>query len=259
MNTESAVFLVSGVEVHIVRKDIKHLHLGVYPPDGRVRVAVPCAVTNAAVRVAVARNLAWIKQQRATFDRQSRQSEREYISGESHHFLGRRYLLRVVESNGPGKIVLPNKKYMELHVRPGSDREQRKRVLETWYRTELRNVVGPMLETWSKQLDVELTDWGIRRMKTKWGTSHVDARRVWLNLELVKKPIACIEYVVVHELVHFLAPHHDERFVALMDRHLPTWRFLRAELNALPLADEKWVTSSRGSTPASMAISRPNM
>lgn len=240
MNTESAVFLVSGVEVHVVRKDIKHLHLGVYPPDGRVRVAVPSAVTNAAVRVAVARNLAWIKQQRAAFARQPRQSEREYISGESHHFLGRRYLLRVVEGSGPGQIILPNKKYVELHVRAGSDCAQRKRVLETWYRKELHAVVRPMLEIWSKQLGVELAGWGIRRMKTKWGTSHVDARRIYVNLELVKKPVVCIEYVIVHELVHFLAPHHDERFIALMDRHLPTWRFLRAELNALPLADEKW-------------------
>jgi len=240
MNIETGVLLVGGVEVHVVRKEIKHLHLGVYPPDGRVRVAVPLAVTNAAVRVAVARNLVWIKRQRAAFARQPRQSEREYISGESHHFLGRRYLLRVVEGHGPGKIVLPNKKHIELHVRTGSDCAFRKRVLETWYRTELRQVVGGMFESWSKRIGVDLAGWGIRRMKTKWGTSHVDTRRIYVNLELAKKPVACIEYVIVHELVHFLAPHHDERFVTLMDRHLPTWRFLRAELNALPLAEEKW-------------------
>lgn len=241
MNIETAVLVVSGVEVLVVRKEIKHLHLGVYPPDGRVRVAVPSAVTNAAVRVAVARNLAWIKQQQATFDRQSRQSTREYVSGESHHYLGRRYLLRVIEEDAPGKIVLPNKKFLELYIRHGSDRTQRGRVLEMWYREQLRTLVGPMFATWAQRLGVELAGWGIRRMKTKWGTSHVTARRIWLNLELVKKPIECIEYVVVHELAHFIEPHHDEPFVALLDRHLPTWRFLRAELNALPLAEEKWV------------------
>lgn len=241
MNIETDVLMVSGVEVLVVRKNIKHLHLGVYPPDGRVRVAVPSAVTNAAVRVAVARNLAWIKRQKAAFDRQLRQSEREYVSGESHHYLGRRYLLRVIESDGPGKIVLPNKTILELHVRAGSDVAQRRRVLETWYRAELRDIVGPILETWSGRLGVEVAGWGIRRMKTKWGTSHGEARRIWLNLELVKKPIECIEYVVVHELAHFMEPHHDEAFVALLDRHLPNWRFLRAELNALPLAEERWV------------------
>lgn len=241
MNIETGVLWVSGVEVLVVRKEIKHLHLGVYPPDGRVRVAVPSAVTNAAVRVAVARNLSWIKRQQAAFDRQPRQSAREFVSGESHHYLGRRYLLRVIEAEGPGKIVLPNKTILELHVRSGSDCAQRCRVLDAWYRAELRAVVGPMLDTWAKRLRVDVAGWGIRRMKTKWGTSHGAARRVWLNLELVKKPIECIEYVVVHELAHFIEPYHDERFVALLDRHLPTWRFLRAELNALPLAEQKWV------------------
>jgi predicted metal-dependent hydrolase len=247
MNIETVSLTVSGVEVFVDRKDIKHLHLGVYPPDGRVRVAVPSAVTNAAERVAVIRNLSWIKRQQAAFDKQPRDSARELVSGESHYFLGRRYLLRVVDTDGLGNVVLRNRRTMELHVRAGSKWAQRDRILKDWYRAQLRVLVAPMLDTWQKTLGLEVSTWSIRRMKTKWGTCNAGARRVWLNLELAKKPMECIEYVVVHELVHFIVPHHDERFTTLMDRYLPKWRFLRAELNALPLADEKWSGHRAGS------------
>jgi len=244
MSIEAGVLTVGGIEVFVVRKDIKNLHLAVYPPDGQVRVAAPSAVTNAAVRVAVIRNLSWIKRQRAAFDKQPRDSARAYVSGESHYYLGRRYLLRVIETDGPARVVLRNRTTLELHVRAGNACAQRERLLKEWYRVQLRAVVAPMLETWQKRLGLEVSAWGIKRMKTRWGTSHAATRRVWLNLELVKKPIECIEYVVVHELMHFMAAHHDERFVALMDRHLPNWRFLRAELNAQPLTEEKWIQRS---------------
>lgn len=246
MSIEMGVLSVSGVEVFVVRKDIKHLHLGVYPPDGRVRVAVPMAVTNAAVRVAVVRNLPWIKRQRAAFDMQPRDSTRELVSGESHYFLGRRYLLRVVEVDGAEKVVLHNRTTLELHVHAGAQWVKRDRILKAWYRARLREIAAPMIETWQKTLCVDVAAWGIKRMKTKWGTCNAQNRRIWLNLELAKKPIECIEYVVVHELAHFLVPRHDEKFVALMDRHFSKWRFLRSELNAQPLTEEKWVGAGRG-------------
>ncbi|MDI1475687.1 SprT family zinc-dependent metalloprotease [Polyangium sp. y55x31] len=231
---------MSGVRVSVVRKDIKNLHLGVYPPDGRVRVAAPSAVSDAAVRVAVIKNLAWIKRQRSSFEGQSRQSSREMVSGESHYFLGRRYRLRVVETEGAGRIVLRTRTILELHARAGSESAQRERILMRWYREQLRELVRPLLTSWQRTLGVEIAAWGIKRMKTQWGACNVTARRIWLNLELAKKPLSCIEYVVVHELVHLITRHHGERFTALMDRHLPKWRFLRQELNATPLAEEDW-------------------
>ena len=150
-------------------------------------------------------------------------------------------MLRVIETDGPGKVVLRGRTTLELHVRTGSAWEQRERILKAWYRLQLREIAAPMLATWQNVLGLEVAAWGIKRMKTKWGTCQSDGRRLWLNLELAKKPVECIEYVVVHELVHFMVARHDERFQALMDRYLPKWRFLRAELNALPLTEERWV------------------
>lgn len=241
MNTEQHTITVSGLPVEIVRKNIKNLHVGVYPPAGRVRVAAPLRVGNEAVRLAVIGKLGWIKRQRVRFDQQPRESSREMVSGESHYFLGRRYRLHVIaaEHTKPS-VVVRNKSIIELSVRPGSDVETRRRVLADWYRAELKAILVPYLEKWQKRLGVQATACGIKKMKTKWGTCNVDARRVWINLELAKKSAECIEYVVAHELVHFLARHHDDNFVAIMNKHMPRWRSVRDELNCLPLAHEAW-------------------
>ncbi|WP_018419175.1 MULTISPECIES: M48 family metallopeptidase [Paraburkholderia] len=232
---------ISGLTVDIVRKDIKNLHLGVYPPNGRVRVAAPLAVTNDAVRLAVIGKLGWIKRQQAKFEAQPRQSPREMVGGESHYFQGRRYRIRVVEHKGAGTVVLRNKTTLEIHVRPEANAEQRLRVLERWYREQLRAQVPLLLEKWEPLLDVAVAHWGIKKMKTKWGSCNVDARRIWLNLELAKKPMQCLEYVVVHELAHLTERHHNDRFIALMDRNLPHWRTYREELNQAPLGHETWL------------------
>ena len=240
MNTEPHVITVSGVDIHVVRKAIKNLHLGVYPPAGRVRVAAPLALSDNAVRLAVVGKLAWIKRQRAKFQAQPRQSQREMVSGESHYFLGRRYCLRVVEHKGAGKVVLRSRTTLELHVRPQTDATERERVLQRWYRQHLRDAVPPLIAKWATILDVQINGWGIKRMKTKWGACSVAARRIWLNLELAKNPVQCLEYLVVHELVHLIEPHHNERFISLLDQHLPNWRMRRQELNAAPLAHNTW-------------------
>ncbi len=231
---------VSGIAVEVVRKDIKNLHLGVYPPMGRVRVAAPLVVSDEAVRLAVIDKLGWIKRQRAQFARQPRQSEREMVNGESHYFLGRRYRLRVHEHNGPNRVALRGVASMDLFVRPGSDVEKRETVLLDWHRTSLRSVITDLLTHWQPKLGVQAAEWGIKRMKTKWGSCNVGARRIWLNLELAKKPVQCLEYIVVHELVHLLERNHTERFTALMDRHLPDWRTRREVLNSAPLGHESW-------------------
>ena len=240
MNTEQRQITVNGLRIEIVRKDIKNLHLGIYPPNGRVRVAAPLRVTDDAVRLAVVGKLPWIKRQLAKFEVQQRQSKREMISGESHYFLGRRYRLRIVHYDGPGKIVVRDQSTIELLVRPQISRGQREEVLQRWYRQQLQLLIPPLLEKWQPRLGVSATEWRIKRMKTRWGTCSATAGRIWLNLELAKKPVQCLETIVVHELAHLIERHHNDRFMSIMDKHLPRWRLHRQELNTAPLAHETW-------------------
>jgi predicted metal-dependent hydrolase len=232
--------IVSGIRVAVVRKSIKNLHLGVYPPDGRVRVAVPLQVSNAAVRVAVITKLRWIRRQQAAFAQQARQSSREMVDGETHYFLGRRYRLALAEAPGKATIALRSRAVLELRGRPDLTAAGRERALQSWYRERLREIAAPLIEKWQATLGVPVAAWGIKRMKTKWGSCNATAQRIWLNLELAKKPPECLEYLIVHELAHLLVRHHDDRFQALMDRHLPRWRSIRKALNAAPLANETW-------------------
>ena len=240
MIIETHQLSISGLVVDVIRKDIKNLHLGVYPPHGRVRVAVPQVVSDDAVRLAVIGKLRWIKQQQAKFKAQPRQSRRDMVSGESHYFLGRRYRLRIIPHTGAAKVTLRGKSFIELHISADSTLEQRERALQRWHREQLRLLIPPLLEKWQSVLGVEVADWGIKRMKTKWGSCSVGARRVWFNLELAKKPLECLDYVVAHELVHLHERHHNDRFVALLNQHLPRWRHIRELLNATPLAHESW-------------------
>lgn len=231
---------VGGLEVDVVRKAIKHLHVGVYPPAGRVRVAAPLAVSDDAVRLAVVNRLAWIRRQQAQFVAQPRQAAREMVSGESHHVFGRRLRLRVVEHDGRGVVEPRGRTVLELRVPRGADRAARERLLHRWYRAQLRARIPRLVDRWQAVLGVRVAAWGVRRMRTRWGSCNVDARRVWLNLELAKKPEPCLEYVVAHELAHLVERLHTDRFTALLDRHLPDWRYRRRALNAEPLAHEAW-------------------
>jgi len=231
---------VGGLSIEVVRKDIKNLHLGVYPPRGRVRVAAPISTSDEAIRLAVVGKLAWIRRQRAKFAEQPRQSRRELITGESHYFLGRRYLLSLEETTGPQAVRIATKTRMELHVRHDSNPDQRLRVLERWYRDQLRDVITPMIDQWQDTLGAIPDFVGVKRMKTKWGSCNAATSRLWFNSELAKKPLPCIEFIVVHELIHLIQPTHDGHFVALMDQHLPDWRARRSQLNRSPLANEDW-------------------
>lgn len=240
MNTENAEIRVSGLKVQIFRKDIKNLHLGVYPPNGRVRVAAPLRFSDDAVRLAVIGKLGWIKRQQAKFKGQARQSDREMVSGESHYFLGRRYRLRVVECAGPNRVFVRGLSTLELQVRSGLTTMKRDQVLSRWYREQLRELVPPLLTKWGKVLKIHDVDFGIKKMKTKWGACSTEAKRIWLNLELAKKPRQCLEYIVVHELMHLMERHHNDRFISALDRHLPRWRHHRKLLNEAPLAHADW-------------------
>ncbi len=240
MATDSHTLHIADLSVEVVRKPIKNLHLGVYPPEGRVRVAAPLAVDDDAVRMAVINRLGWIKRQRARFQEQPRQSQRRMVSGESHYFLGQRYRLRVIAHDGATRISLRGKRVLELRARPDSRAEKREEALQAFYRAELKQRVPELLDKWQPILGVEAAAWGIKRMKTKWGTCNPTARRIWLNLELAKKPVQCLEYILVHELTHLIERTHNERFLSVLDRHLPHWRLVRDELNSSMLADEQW-------------------
>lgn len=230
---------VGGIDVEVVRKEIKNLHLSVLPPDGRVRVAIPQHVTDERVRAAVVSKLAWIKQQRKEFAKQPRQSEREMLDGETHYFLGRRYRLEVIEQAGKSSIVIKGTK-LQLRIATGSDLNKRLQVLNEWYREQLKQRLPDLIASWQQKMGVEVQYWGIKKMKTKWGSCNIEAKRIWLNLELAKKPPECLEYILVHELVHLLERQHNARFRDYMNLYMPNWRLHRDTLNTSPLAYEEW-------------------
>jgi len=240
MTTERRRIEVSGIPVDVDRKAIKNLHVGVYPPDGRVRVAVPERMDEDAIRLAIVSRLGWIRRQQKGFSDQIRQSERQMITGESHYFRGRRYNLDVGERDGAPTVRLRNHRVMELRVRPGTGQAKREEILHRWYRRQLRAELQPLIEKWAPRIGVDVPEWGIRKMKTKWGSCNTDAGRIWLNLELAKKPRTCVEYILVHEMVHLLERRHTERFRRLIDGIMPDWRIRKDELNAAPLAHEDW-------------------
>ncbi len=231
---------VRGVPVEIVRKDIKNLHVGVYPPNGRVRVAAPLRLNDDAVRLVVATRLGWIRQQQARFEQQERQSEREMVSGESHYVQGRRYRLDVINSNKTGSVAVRNNAKLEVRVRPGTSQDSRKAALQQWYRNLLRSQLPELIAKWEPVVGVKIKECRIKKMKTRWGSCNAVARRIWLNLELAKKPPSCLEYVLVHEMVHLMERHHSDRFKECMDRFMPQWRAYREELNRAPLSHENW-------------------
>lgn len=226
---------VGSLSIDVVRKNIKNLHLAVYPPDGRVRIATPLNVDDEAVRLFAISKLAWIKKHQVNFNTQDRQSEREFVSGESHYFQGNRYLLNVIYYQGNHQVEVRNNTYIDLYIREGSDEAQRKNLMMSWYRQQLKQDIPPLIAKWEQIMNVKVNDWGIKQMKTKWGTCNIQAKRIWLNLELAKKAKHCLEYVVVHEMVHLLERHHGDRFVALMNKFMPNWRFYKDELNRSPL------------------------
>lgn len=233
---------VRNINVEVVRrKDIKNLHVGVYPPNGRVRVAAPLLLNDENVRLTVVSKLAWIKRQKARYQGQARQSKREYIPRESHYFLGRRYLLNVIEQEGQPHVEISRANRIDLVVRPGTDTSKREQLMLDWYRKELKAMIPDLIKKWEAVIGVVVADWGVKRMKTKWGSCNAEARRIWLNLELAKKPVQCIEYIIVHEMLHLLERHHNERFYGLMDRFMPSWQSYRDDLMETPYGHDIWV------------------
>ena len=198
---------------------------------GRVRIAAPLRIDDEAVRLFVISKIHWIKKHQSKFDNQERQSEREFISGESHYYFGDRYLLNVIYHDSKPKVEIRNKTYIDLYVRLGSNQLQRQKVMTEWYRSELKDQVPTLIDKWKYIVGVEIDDWSIKKMKTRWGSCNRKNKRIWLNLELAKKPLHCLEFIIVHELTHLLERHHNEHFKSLMDNFMPNWRFYKEELN----------------------------
>lgn len=240
MSTKERYIEVRGLPIEVVRKNIKNLHVGVYPPAGRIRVAVPLRITDEAVRLAITSRLAWIRRQQGHFVNQERQSRREFVNGESHYFQGRRYRLNVIEHDGPAFVYLPNNRTIQLFVGPDTCGNKREAILQHWYRQSLQKQISHLLEKWEAKVGVTVAEVRIRKMKTRWGSCNANAARIWLNLELAKKSPVCMEYILVHEMVHLLERRHNERFRSLMDTVMPNWRSYRDELNRAPLTYEKW-------------------
>ncbi|SHY17473.1 metal-dependent hydrolase [Mycobacteroides abscessus subsp. abscessus] len=239
MSTANAYLTIRGIDIDVIYKDIKNLHIGVYPPLGRVRVAAPARLDDDAVRLAVIQRLPWIKRQRDKLRSAERQSEREMVTGESHYVRGVRRRLKVVERPGRAHFEVDGERLV-LYVPADTSAEKRRIYLDRWYRDQLRQVIPELITRWEQTLDVTVPKWTIRRMKTKWGSCNRETRHIWFNVELAKKHPDCLEYIVVHEMTHYFERNHGERFTSLMDQHLPDWRSRREQLNAAPLGAEEW-------------------
>lgn len=239
MSTANAYLSIRGIDIDVIYKDIKNLHIGVYPPMGRVRVAAPKRLDDDQVRLAVIQRLPWIKRRREELQAAERQSEREMVTGESHYVWGTRHRLKVVERPGRAHLELDGSRLL-LYVPAGTSTASRRDLLDQWYREQLRHAIPAAIATWEPKLDIAVPKWSIRRMKTKWGSCNRETHHIWFNLELAKKHPDCLEYIVVHEMTHYLERNHGQRFTTLMDGFLPDWRSRRDQLNDAPLADEKW-------------------
>ena len=231
--------MLDDICVDVVQKDIRNLHLSVYPPSGMVRISAPLRMDLETIRTFAISKLHWIKKQQNKIRSQEREEPREFINRESHYYMGKRYLLKVMELNSLPKVELQHE-IIEMFVRPNTGMEKREAILDEWYRQRLKDIIPSLIAQYEKTMKVQLSEFGIKKMKTRWGTCSIRAKRIWLNLELAKKPIDCVEYVVVHEMVHMLERQHNERFIALIDKYLPKWRFYKEELNRRPLRHENW-------------------
>lgn len=224
---------IEDLEIEVIRKKVKNVYLSVRPPAGHVCMTVPFRMNTEAIVLLARSRLAWIKKQRAKILARPVQAVPEYVSGEFHFLFGAKYGLKVIERTGRSVVEVDGHKYINLYIPPGSTREQRQKVMVEWYRRKLKAKIPEYLKRWEETIGVSVQAWNVKRMKTKWGSCNIKARRIWLNLELAKKNPRCLEYIIVHELIHLLERYHNDRFYAYLTKYLPTWRQIRKELNGL--------------------------
>lgn len=231
--------VLGKLPIEVVFKNIQNIHLGVHPPNGHVRIAAPKGTRLDRLRIFAISKLPWIKKQQEKIRGQDRETPREYINRESHYVWGKRYLLKVIREDFPPRLELQHRN-MVLYVRPDATAAKCYDIVEQWYRDQLKLVAPKIIAKWERLLRVRVNGIYIQRMKTKWGSCTHAARTIRLNTDLAKKPRQCLEYIIVHEMIHFMEPTHNARFVSLMDKYLPKWRLLRQQLNSLPVRHEEW-------------------
>lgn len=225
------IISVVDISIEVEWKDIKNIHLTIYPPDARIHISAPLQMTEDAIRLFIINKRPWINQRVSQILGQNRQTPREYVSGENHYFKGQRYRLKVIYHNAPPKVEIHGNEYIKLFVREGATEERRAEVLKEWYRAEFKALLPALIAKWEEILGVKANKWEVKQMKTLWGSCNHRTRNILFNLELIKKPLHCIEYVVVHELLHVRIRLHNEEFAALMTRYFPNWRQIKEELN----------------------------
>jgi predicted metal-dependent hydrolase len=230
---------LGDITVDVHRKAIKNVHLSVHPPTGKVRISAPTRMRLDTIRVFAVSKLGWIKRQQQKLQEQEREPPREYVNRESHYLWGRRYLLTVIEGEQPAAVVTSHSRII-LRVRPGTDRAKRHEIMDEWYREQVKDAVPSLLAKWERLMGVKVDRFFVRRMKTKWGSCNPRTRTIRLNTDLAKKPRQCIEYVVVHEMIHLLERSHNKRFIALMDQFMPRWQSCREGLNRMPVRHDSW-------------------
>lgn len=230
---------LGDIELDVVQKDIQNIHLSVHPPTGRVTVSAPLHLKPDTIRVFALSKLGWIKKQQKKFREQERETPREMFDRESHFVWGKRYLMKLIEEKGPPGITI-SPSWLQLHAKPGSEPEHRRKILEDWYRERIKERIQEIVTEWELKIGVKVERIFVQRMKTKWGSCNAKAKSIRINLELAKKPPECLEYIVVHEMVHILEPTHNKRFMALMDNFMPNWKDYREQLNRLPVGHEEW-------------------
>ena len=235
----STTIHLGNIAVDVVLKDIKNLHLSVYPPLGKVRISAPARMKVDTIRLYALSKLDWIKQQQKKLREQERETPREFLGRESHYVWGNRYLLEVIEKDSAPTVELMHRK-IRMQVRAGLDEGRKQEILDEWYRDQLKTALPPLIAKWEPLLNVRVNGFVVRRMKTKWGSCSPGLRTIRINTELAKKPPECLEYITVHEMIHLIEPTHNNRFVALMNKFMPTWQFHRDNLNRLPVRHERW-------------------
>jgi predicted metal-dependent hydrolase len=227
------------IAVDVVKKDIKNVHLSVYPPTGKVRISAPLRMDLDTIRVFAISKLGWIKQQQKKIGEQEREPPREYLDRESHYIWGKRYLLKIVEKDAAPEVEVRHNQ-MLLQTRPATSEAKKQAILDEWYRSQLKGAVPQLIAKWEPLMHVKVARFFVQKMKTKWGSCSPSSASIRLNTDLAKKPRECLEYIVVHEMTHLLEPTHNSRFIALMDLFMPNWRFYREVLNRLPVRHESW-------------------
>lgn len=222
---------IEDIDIEVVKKNVKNINLSVHPPDGRVKLSAPKSMDNDSIRRFVTSKIPWIKKHKDKFKNQVREIPKRFISGETHYFQGNEYLLNLVETNSKHRVEIVNNTTINLYIGKDSTKEKRENIMNEWYRDELKLLIPKYISKWEEVMNVSVDEWKIRKMKNIWGSCHIHNKKILINLELAKKDLIYLEYVIVHEMVHLLERYHNDKFRSYMDKFLPDWRNYNAGIN----------------------------